>query len=180
MLDFLYALSYHIHIRYRINNQITARELRVIDAEGKNLGVLSFAEALKKANEAGMDLIEVTATANPPVARILSYDKFRYEKEKEEKKQRQAERPKELKHVRITPRAAKNDLEVKAKKAAAFLEEGHKVELMIFLRGREKGKKEWGLMKLKAFLPMIPTPHTVTMEPKFAGRGFVMQLERKK
>ncbi|MFH0806606.1 MAG: translation initiation factor IF-3 [Candidatus Brennerbacteria bacterium] len=163
-----------------MNNQITARELRVIDAEGKNLGVLSFAEALKKANEAGLDLIEITATANPPIARILSYDKFRYQKEKEEKKQRQAEKVVELKHVRITPRAGKNDLEIKAKKTADFLEEGHKVELMIFLRGREKGKKEWGLMKLKAFLPMITVPHVITMEPKFAGRGFVMQVEKKK
>lgn len=152
----------------------------MIDADGKNLGVLSFADALKRATEAGFDLIEVTATANPPVARILSYDKFRYEKEKEEKKQRQAEKTAELKHVRITPRAAKNDLEVKAKRAAEFLAEGHKVELMIFLRGREKGNKAWGLEKLKAFLPMITTPHTVTMEPKFSGRGFVMQIEKRK
>ncbi|MDP3974911.1 MAG: translation initiation factor IF-3 [Candidatus Jorgensenbacteria bacterium] len=174
------GLSYHILIRYRINNQITARELRVIDADGTNLGVMSFAEALKRAGAEALDLIEITASANPPVARILSYDKFRYQKEKEEKKQRQAERPRELKHVRITPRAAKNDLAVKARKASEFLEEGHKVELMIFLRGREKGKKERGLEKLKAFLPMIPTPHTITMEPKFAGRGFVMQIEKKK
>ena len=167
-------------IRYRINNQITARELRVIDADGKNIGVLSFAEALKRASDQGLDLIEVMATTNPPVARILSYDKFRYEKEKEAKKQRQAEKVVELKHVRITPRAAKNDLEVKAKRASEFLAEGHKVEIMIFLRGREKGNKEWGLEKLKAFLPMIETPHMVTMEPKFAGRGFVMQVEKKK
>jgi len=176
----LYALSYHIGIRYRINNQITARELRVIDAEGKNLGVLSFADALTKANEAGMDLIEIIATTTPPVARILSYDKFRYQKGKEEKKQRQSEKVMELKHVRITPRAAKNDLEVKAKKASGFLEEGHKIEVMIFMRGREKGKKDWSLEKLKSFLTMIPTPHTITMEPKFAGRGFVMQIEKKK
>lgn len=180
MLDFSSALSYHIGIRYRINNQITARELRVIDADGKNLGILSFADALKRAIDAGLDLIEITATTTPPVARILSYDKFRYEKEKEEKKQRKAEKIMELKHVRITPRAAKNDLEVKARKAAEFLEEGHKVELMIFLRGREKGNKEWGLQKLKEFLPMIAVPHTVTMTPKFAGRGYVMQIEKKK
>ncbi|MBI2278802.1 MAG: translation initiation factor IF-3 [Candidatus Brennerbacteria bacterium] len=150
----------------------------MIDADGKNLGVLSFGEALKRATETGYDLIEVVPTATPPVARIFSYDKFRYQKEKEEKKQRQAEKVVELKHVRITPRAAKNDLGVKAKKAAELLEEGHKVEIMVFLRGREKGKKEWGLEKLKAFLLMIPVPHAVTMEPKFAGRGFVMQIEK--
>ena len=173
-------MPYHIGIRYRINNQITARELRVIDADGKNLGVLSFADALTRATNQGLDLIEVVATANPPVARILSYDKFRYEKGKEEKRQRKAEKVMELKHVRITPRAAKNDLEVKAKKAVEFLEEGHKVELMIFLRGREKGNKEWGLQKLKDFLPMIATPYSITMEPRFAGRGFVMQIEKKR
>lgn len=152
----------------------------MIDADGTNLGILPFAEALTRANAQGLDLIEVVPTANPPVARIFSYDKFRYQKEKEEKKQRSAEKVLGLKHVRITPRAAKNDLEVKAKKAAEFLEEGHKVELMVFLRGREKGNKEWGLKKLIDFLPMIGVPHTVTMEPKFAGRGYVMQIEKKK
>jgi translation initiation factor IF-3 len=172
-------VPYHISIRYRINNQITARELRVIDADGTNLGVLTFSEALKRASDAGLDLIEVTASVNPPVARIFSYDKFRYQKEKEEKKQRKAERLRELKHVRITPRAAKNDLEVKARKAAEFLGAGHKVELMLYLRGREKWKKEWGLEKLNTFLTMISTPHIVTMPPKFTGRGFVVQLEKK-
>jgi len=174
------GLSYHIAIRYRINNQITARELRVIDADGANLGVLPFKEALERATAASLDLIEIVATTNPPVARILSYDKFRYQKEKEEKRQRSAERVMELKHVRITPRAAKNDLEIKAKKTAEFLEEGHKVELMIFMRGREKGNRDWSLEKLKSFLAMIPVPHHATMEPKFSGRGFVMQIEKKK
>lgn len=117
--------------------------------------------------------------AKPPVARIISFDKFRYQKEKEEKKQRLGERRKELKQIRITPRAALNDLQIKARKTNEFLEEGHKVELNLFLRGREKANKSWGLEKLKDFLKLIKVPYKVTMEPKRGGRGFVMQIDKK-
>ena len=136
-------------------------------------------DAFRLAQEKGLDLIEIAPAANPPVARIISYDKFRYQKEKEEKKQRHAQRAKELKHVRISPRAAENDLQIKARQADAFLEEGHAVEINLFLRGREKGNKEWGLQKLKEFLTMIRVPHKITFEPKFVGKGFLIQIGKK-
>jgi translation initiation factor IF-3 len=166
-------------INYRINKEITARELRVVDEKGENLGILKTEEALRLAEEKELDLIEVAPQAKPPVARITSFDKFRYQREKEEKKQRLGEKHKELKQIRITPRAALNDLQVKAKKTDEFLEEGHKVELNLYLRGREKANKNWGLDRLSDFLKLIKVPYRVTMEPKRGGRGFVMQINKK-
>ena len=166
-------------VKNRINNQITASELRVIDETGQGLGVLAREEALRLAEGRGLDLVEIVPGASPPVARIISFDKFRYQKEKEEKKQRQAQKAKELKTVRITPRAALNDLQVKARKADKFLENGHKVEINLFLRGRERRNKERGLQKLNEFLEMINIPHKVTMETRRGGRGFVTQITKK-
>ncbi len=170
---------YNSLIENRINNQIIAPELRVIDEKGENLGIVKREQALFLAREKSLDLIEVSSSANPPVARIMSFDKFRYQKEKEEKKQRQAQKNKELKQVRITPRAALNDLRIKALKAEEFLKEGHKVEINLFLRGREKGNKEWALQKLNEFLSLIKEPYQKTMDPKQGGRGFNVQITKK-
>lgn len=170
---------YYSFIRYRINNQIAAREFRVVDEQGENLGVITKEEALKIAAEKGLDLIEIAPMANPPVARIMSFDKFRYERDKEEKRQRQAQKPKELKEVRITPRAAQNDLRIRAKKADEFLKEGHKVTINLFLRGREKANKEWALQKMEEFFTMVSVPYQITMMPKPGGRGFIAQITKK-
>ena len=90
-----------------------------------------------------------------------------------------AQKAKELKQVRITPRAAENDLKVKIKKLEEFLEEGHKVEIGLFLRGREKGNKDWGLKKLNEFLGMITVPYVLTLPPRQGGRGFIAQVAKK-
>jgi translation initiation factor IF-3 len=135
--------------------------------------------ALALAQQKSLDLIEIAATAQPPVARIMSYDKFRYHAEKEEKKQRQAQKQKELKHVQISPRAALNDLKIKANRAEEFLKEGHKVEISTFLRGREKGNKDWALKKMREFISMITVPYEITMEPRQGGRGFIAQIAKK-
>jgi translation initiation factor IF-3 len=151
----------------------------VIDEKGGNLGVLKLQEALKMAEERGLDLIEIAPTATPPVAKIISFDKFRYQKEKEEKKQNQAVRGKDLKHVQITPRAAANDLQIKVGRLEEFLNEGRKVEINLRLRGREKQNKEWSMKKLNEFLQMIKVPYKVTMEPRFFGKGYSVQIDKK-
>jgi len=150
----------------------------VIDDSGAHLGVMPKEAALNLAKEKGLDLIEITPTAQPPIAQIISFDKFRYQKEKEFKKQRliQKKTAFELKQVRISPRAGKHDLEIKAGLAEKFLETGHKVEILLLLRGREKGNKEWGLLKLQEFLKIIKIPNKITMAPRFIGRGFVVQI----
>lgn len=164
---------------YKINNTITSAELRVIDESGKNLGAMSKEDALRLAREKGLDLIEIAPQAKPPVAKIISFDKFRYQEEKEEKRREQTQKAKEMKQVRISPRTALNDLKLKMNKAEEFLKNGHKVEINLILRGREKGNKEWGLKKLNEFLALITFPHIVVMGPKLGGRGYVTQLAKK-
>ena len=173
-------MPYHNAIHNKVNNQIKAPELRVIDEQGENLGVMKLADAQNLARERGLDLIEIASTATPPVARIISFDKFRYQKEKEEKRQQAAQKKvKDWNQTRITPGAAKNDLEVKIRKVEEFLKSGHKVEIGIFLRGREKANRDWALQKLREFLGMIKMPHAVTLPPRPGGRGFISQIARK-
>ena len=152
----------------------------MIDEEGQHMGVQKREDALKTAEEKGLDLIEVAPQAAPPVAKLMSFDKFRYQEEKKERKQRHAQKAKELKHVRLTPRAARNDLQIKANQAGEFLSHGHTVEINLFLRGREKFNREWSLKKLREFLTMIPVPYLITMEPRPGHRGFVAQVAAKK
>lgn len=153
--------------------------MRVIDENGENIGVMPLDAALKLAIEKGLDLIEIAPTAKPPVAKIISYDKFRYQKEKELKKQKASQKASELKQVQISARAAKNDLETKAKKLIEFLNEGHKAEILLVLRGREKYNREWAKQKLNEFLQIINIEYKITMEPKFAGKGLIMQIAKK-
>jgi len=162
-----------------MNENITAEEVRVLDETGENLDVMPTSNALALAKEKGLDLIEIAAQAKPPVARIISFDKFRYQKEKEEKKQHKSQNTSELKHVRITPRAADHDLELKLKKINEFLEKGHRVEVNLFLKGREKAHKDWGRKKMQEFMAKIEIPYITTMQPKYAGRGFVTQIAKK-
>jgi translation initiation factor IF-3 len=153
--------------------------LRVIGETGEALGIMPREAALKLAEEKGLDLIEIAPTAKPPVAKVISFDKFRYQKEKEYKKQKASQKISEFKQIRISVRAAKNDLEIRAKKINEFLEEGHKVEIMISLKGREKGNKDWARAKLDEFLKMITMEYKITLEPRFGGRGIVVQLMKK-
>lgn len=161
----------------KINTAITAPELRIIDPEGENLGVMSREEAFALARDKyELDLIEISANAKPPVARIMSYDKFRYLEEKAEKKEKQLQKASGIKQVQISVKAAKNDLEIKLKKLHEFLEEGHQVEIAMRMRGREKGNKAWAEQKLKEFMDMITTEYKVVSAPKFAGRGMTAQI----
>jgi len=164
---------------FRFNRQITVPELRVLDAEGNHIGIMSRDEAFKLAQDQKLDIIEISPNATPPVAKIMDYDKYRYQLEKAQRKQRAAQKSKGLKQVQITPRAALNDLQVKARKIDEFLEEGHNVGISLFLRGREKYNRDWSMKKLKEFMELIKTPHIVTMPPKPGGRGFITQIAKK-
>jgi len=153
--------------------------LRVVDETGENLGVMPLEAALKLAMEKGLDLIEIAPMVKPPVARIISFDKFRYQKEKELKKQKATQKTSELKQIQITAKSAKNDLETRVKRINEFLEEENKVEIMLVLKGREKYNREWARYKLNEFLKMITVEHKTTMEPRFIGKGMVMQIMKK-
>lgn len=153
-------------------------ELRVISPEGENLGVLTKEEALRRAVEAGLDLIEIAPTAKPPVARIMSFDKFRYQKEREDRKQRLAQKTEELKQVRISAKAAKHDQDVMARKVNGFLEKGSRVEIMMRLRGREKANRDWARIKLEEFLKLLIPDHKLVSPPRYTGNGFTVQVTK--
>ena len=131
------------------------------------------------AEEKELDLIEIAPNGKPPVAKIISFDKFRYQKEKELQKQRASQKTTGMKQVRISARAAKNDLEIKAKKINEFIGEGHTVEIMLVLKGREKYNRDWAFQKLNEFSTIITTEYKVISAPKFGGKGLMVQITKK-
>lgn len=149
----------------------------MVDEAGENLGVMSLADAKAAAAEKGLDLILIVATANPPIAKIMSFDKFRYQKEKELKKQRQAQKAPEMKQIQISVREAKNDLMMKIGRLQKFLEAGHKVEIALRLRGREKAMKDWARMKMDEFLKLIPFQYKLSQTAQFDGRQYTVRID---
>lgn len=131
---------------------------------------------MKLAKEADLDLIEIVPNAKPPVAKIYDFDKFRYEKQKEEQQKRKQQKKQEMKSMGISPRTAKNDLETKARKIDGFLKNGHRVEVRIQLKGREKANKDFAKRRLLDFVDMLETEIKVTSKPNYTGRGFSMQI----
>lgn len=175
LLELASKTHYIKELDLKVNGDIKAPQLRVLAENGDNLGVLSLKDALDKASEAGLDLVLITESANPPVARIISFDKFRYQREKELKKQQQ--KAPESKRIQISPREGAHDLGFKLKRLEEFLQAGHKVEIQVTLRGREKGMQDFATIKLKEFLGKIETPHRVTQDIKMGGRGLVTQVD---
>ncbi len=167
-----------IDLGVKINNQIRAEEVRVIASDGANLGVMPLNKALELAQDQNLDLVEISSKAKPPVARIISFDKFRYERMKELKKQLLSQKSPGLKHIRLSIRAALNDLKYKAKKAEEFLSEGHQVEIQVFLRGREKANRQLAFKKLEDFKTLITIPTKITQPPKMSGRGLTTQITK--
>ncbi|MFA6407872.1 MAG: translation initiation factor IF-3 [Candidatus Paceibacterota bacterium] len=165
--------------RLRINNEIRAQELRVVGAKGENLGVLSLADALVAAKQAGLDLIEISPSALPPVAKIMDYGKFEYERSKKEKVAKAKVKISETKEVQIKVGTGDNDMALKAKKAAEWLSEGHRVRAELFLKGRYKGMSEEFLKtRLEKFLTRIPYAYKVAEPVARSPKGFAGVIER--
>ncbi len=165
--------------RVSINQFIRAFELRVIDENGQNLGVIPTRDALSLAQMKGLDLIEIAPSAKPPVARIMSFDKYRYQEAKKAKEIRSGQKKQEQKQVRIGLGSALNDLMIKAAKVEEFLNEGHYVEIMMALFGREKGKRDLARVKLNDFLKLIKTEFKITSMMKFGMKGLLIQIVKK-
>ena len=150
-----------------------------MDEAGEALGVMSREAAMKLAHEKSLDLIEISSQVNPPVAKIMSFDKFRYQQEKKLKEQRANRKEQGVKQVQITARSAKNDLGIRAKKADEFLAEGHAVTVAMVLRGREKYNKDWARLKMDEFLKMISVPFRQISDLRWGGRGVALQIIKK-
>lgn len=165
----------------RINREIRAKELRVLGAEGENLGVLSLEDALKAAETAGLDLIEISPMALPPVAKVMDYGKFEYERSKKEKAVKAKAKVSETKEVQIKVGTGEHDMQLKARKAAEWLAEGHRVRAELFLKGRYKGMEEAFLKtRLEKFLSLIPYPNKVAEPVTRSPKGFAGVIERDK
>ncbi|MEK7135408.1 MAG: translation initiation factor IF-3 [Patescibacteria group bacterium] len=162
----------------RINQQIKARELRVIGPKGENLGVLSLSEALKQAEIFGLDLIEISPTAIPPVAKIADFGKYQYEEAKKAKGAKKAHSS-EVKTVQVKLATGENDLALKAKKASEWLTEGHKVKLDLFLPGRAKYLEENFLKtRLDRMLKLVSVDYKVADSAKKSPKGMTIIIER--
>ncbi len=180
----LYGLNYIVFTtlkeeRVRINQAIKAKELRVIGAEGENLGVIPTRDALKAAEDANLDLIEISPTAQPPVAKIMDYGKYQYEIKKKAKEVKAKSHVTETKSVQVKIGTGDHDLALKAKRAAEWLGEGHRVKIDLFLWGRYKYMEESFLKeRLERFLKIIPADYKLADEIKKSPKGFSTTLER--
>lgn len=165
----------------RINHQIKAKELRVIGPQGENFGVISFSEAMEKANAFGLDLIEISATSNPPIAKITDYGKFLYEANKKLKVQKQKAHTVEVKNLQVKIGTGDHDLALKAKKASEWLAEGNKIRIDLFLTGRSK-YLEVNFLKerLDRILRLITVPFKVAEEAKKSPKGLSIVIEKER
>ncbi len=165
--------------RTKINHAIKAPELRVITADGENLGILSLADALKAAEQRKLDLIEISPNATPPIAKIMDYGKYRYETGRKAREVKAKSHITETKSVQVKIGTGEHDQQLKAKKAAEWLEEGHRVKIDLFLWGRYKYMEEAFLKeRLDRFLKIIPTEYKVADPVKKSPKGWTTTLER--
>lgn len=162
---------------WRVNQNIYAQELRVIGPDGKQLGVLSYKDALLKADELGLDLVEIAPTAKPPVAKILNFTKFKYQEEKKLREARLKERRgSELKEIWFTPFMADNDYSVRLERVKEFLADGNKVRIAVRFKGRQMGSKQFGYQIADRVVAGTKANAVVDQEPKFIGRQLLFGL----
>jgi translation initiation factor IF-3 len=163
----------------RINHHIRSAEVRVIGPEGENFGVLPLSEAIARAEEVGLDLIEISPNAVPPVAKIMEYGKFQYEQEKKRREIKAKSHTTETKSVQVKIGTGENDMQLKAKRAAEWLREGHRVKVDLFLWGRYK-YMEFAFLKerLERFLKIIPEEYKLSDAITKSPKGLTCVIEK--
>lgn len=164
------------------NNNIKAREVRLIDEKGEQLGVVSLRDALAKAYEARLDLIQVTEKVEPPVCKIMEYGKYAYQQGKKERKMSKPNKAGELKSVRLRYGISDHDIETRVSQANKFFKEGAKVQVEMILRGRENALFDFAKKKIDKFLEVLKQSQAVIIERplKRQGRGFTMIVAQDK
>lgn len=160
----------------RVNGKIRAREVRVIDGNDKNLGILPLNDALQLARQQGVDLVEISPTANPPVCRLVQIGKFRYEQAKKEKESRKHQHASTVKEIQLSPRIDPHDLGIKLMHAVDFLCEDMKVKVALKFRGREMAHTEIGFEVIHKFLSQVGPFGHPDFEPKLNGRNIVVMI----
>lgn len=167
---------------YRTNERIYAQTLRVLDPEGKQIGILSKYEALQKARELELDLVEVAATAKPPVARIIDFKKFLYQEEKKKRDEKKKAKVSETKEIRLGPFMSDNDLDVSIRRGREFLEDGHKIRLVLKFRGRQITHPEFGYKTMGKLITALGDISKIERDPHMEGKQLVglISAEKKK
>ena len=163
-----------------INEQIRAKEVRLIGEDGSQLGIVSINEAMSKAEEAGKDLVLIAPTANPPVCKIIDYNKYKYEAARKDKEAKKKQKTIEIKEVRLSPNIDTNDLNTKIGAARKFLEKGNKVKVSLRFRGREMAHMNQSRYMLDDFATALADVAVVDKPSKQEGRSLVMFLNAKK
>ena len=163
----------------RINEMIRIREVRLIDDEGNQKGIVPTIEALKMAKEKDLDLVEVSPNANPPVCKILDYGKYRFEQEKKLRESKKNQKVLKLKEIRMQPKIGPGDLDTKAKHVQEFLDEGNKVKVTIRFCGRELAHTELGYDVLNEVLKRLTSAYVVEKQPAMDGKTMSMTISAK-
>ncbi|MGN0306346.1 MAG: translation initiation factor IF-3 [Lachnospiraceae bacterium] len=163
-----------------INEQIRDREVRVIGADGEQLGIMSLAEAMRAAEEAGLDLVKIAPTAKPPVCKIVDYGKYRYELARKEKEAKKKQRTIEVKEIRLSPNIDTNDLNTKINAARKFLSKGDRVKITLRFRGREMAHMANSKHILDDFAQALADISVMEKAPKVEGRAMTMFLTEKR
>ena len=163
----------------RINEEIRAREVRVVADEGEQLGIMSGRDALNLALERHMDLVEIAPNAKPPLCRIMDYGKYRYEQQKREKEARKKQKTFDIKEVKLRPGIEDHDFDVKFKNAVRFLEDGDKVKVTIMFRGRELSHPELGEVLLTKMAKQLEDLAVIERAAKLEGKNMIMIVSPK-
>ncbi|MEG0830480.1 MAG: translation initiation factor IF-3 [Anaerovoracaceae bacterium] len=158
----------------QINEEIRDRELRVIDHDGSQLGIMKLQDALDLSNERKLDLVNIAPKAKPPVCKILDYGKYRYELQKKEKEARKKQKTTQVKEIRLSTFIEEHDINVKANTASKFLKDGDKVKVSLRFRGREKDYASRGLEVMNKFAEIVSQVGDVEKKAAFEGRSLVM------
>ena len=170
---------FYIKQELPINRQIRAKEVQLIEEDGKKAGIISLEEALEKAENQNLDLVLVAPNANPPVCKIMNYGKYKFEQAKREKEAKKKQKVLEIKEIRVTPNIEEHDFGFKCKNARKFLTDGNKVKLTVRFRGREVNNSKAGEVVLKRFIEALEDVSTVEKLPKLEGRNMFTILSKK-
>jgi len=166
-------------ISIRVNGQITGSDIRLIDHDGTMVGVVSPLEGMRLANNAGLDLVEISPTAVPPVCKVMDFGKFKYELQKKEHEAKKKQKVIELKEVKIRPTIASGDYQIKLRSAIRFIKDGNKVKVSLMFRGREITHNEIGFAVMARFHTDISDVAKVEVAPKMEGKQIYMMLAPK-
>ena len=169
----------NINKENQINEEIRDKEVRLIDSDGGQLGIVSTEKAKEIALEKKLDLVVISPTANPPVCKILDYGKYRYELQKKEKEAKKKQKTTQIKEIRLSPSIEAHDLTVKANNAIKFLKELDKVKVSLRFKGRERGYTDVGIVVMNKFADAVSEFGIVEKKPEFEGRSMIMILTPK-